>query len=146
MNQEKSEFLYKTYPEFFANRSLPITQSCMGFGLEIANGWFELLNSMCEEIYTVCEKEQLPKECYPAADQIKEKFAGLRVYFSFKKNTTGKDLNEFYKEIYKIVNKYEIKSESTCEICGDAGKIRGTGWLKTLCQNCNNVLDYSRES
>ena len=54
--------------------------------------------------------------------QIKEKFGTLRVYT----DTIDRELDE-------LIQVMEEKSEYVCEVCGDVGKIRSGGWIKTLC-------------
>jgi hypothetical protein len=55
--------------------------------------------------------------------QIKEKFGGLRFYCDFEWG-----LEE---------SKLEERSLSICEECGRPGKPRGGGWIKTLCDSCD---------
>lgn len=54
--------------------------------------------------------------------QVKEKFGGLRFY-------TGPANQKFYDAIEEA----ERQSFQTCEDCGKPGKVRGGGWLRTLC-------------
>lgn len=76
-------------------------------------------------------KEQLRKETYRVVNdacpqvvavQVKEKFGGLRFYYQ-----GGDDY------VYGLVTFAEMMSESTCEVCGDAGKSRGGPWVVTAC-------------
>ncbi len=65
----------------------------------------------------------VPDSCpQVVAVQVKEKFGGLRFYY---------DGGDQY--VYGLVSFAEIMSESTCEVCGDAGKSRGGPWVVTLC-------------
>lgn len=59
---------------------------------------------------------------YLKVAQIKEKFAGLRIYVDH-----GTD------RIWNIINDLEERSFKTCEMCGRPGSRRPTGWIKTLC-------------
>ena len=54
--------------------------------------------------------------------QIKEKFGELRFYYN-----GGDD------KIYGMVVMAEMWASHTCERCGDPGKLRAGGWMKTLC-------------
>ena len=123
------------------------------FGCEFGDGWYELIWNLCIEI----EKEYIQ---YPNAPELiiiqaKEKFGGLRLYVSFKDNPVSihaidilgqgtirakkPDVNdkEFCNRIYDIIDKYEIKSETVCEVCGKDGEIRNTtGWIQTRCNEC----------
>lgn len=63
-----------------------------------------------------------------AIHQIKEKFGALRFYTG----PCSDELNEMIAEA-------EHESERTCEYCGKLGRLRKGGWLKTLCDECNNA-------
>lgn len=54
--------------------------------------------------------------------QIKEKFGGLRFYYD------GGD-----SEISGMVRMAEAWADKTCEVCGNLGKSRSGGWVRTLC-------------
>jgi hypothetical protein len=59
-------------------------------------------------------------------DQVKEKFGTLHFYYS-----GGDDY------IRGLVHMAESISETTCEECGNQGKIRMDGWIRTLCEEHN---------
>ena len=61
-------------------------------------------------------------ETIPRAIQVKEKFGGLRFYM----NGGTESHNAF-------VSFAESMSDRTCEVCGERGKRRGGGWIRTLC-------------
>lgn len=54
--------------------------------------------------------------------QIKEKFGGLRLYTNY---------SDAY--IDGVISMASSMSESTCETCGQPGKMRGKGWYYTAC-------------
>lgn len=54
--------------------------------------------------------------------QIKEKFGGLRFYYD-----GGDD------QVYGMVQMAEVWAGHTCETCGERGKLRHGGWVRTLC-------------
>ena len=56
------------------------------------------------------------------ATQVKEKYGTLRFYYE-----GGDDY------VDGVVALAEYISGSTCETCGAPGKIRGSGWVRTLC-------------
>lgn len=90
--------------------------TCMElFGIECGPGWkklYEPLIAMCKE------KGSVPV-------QIKEKYGGLRFYVD-----QGDD------ELYDAIDAAEEESLRTCENCGQPGKIRSGGWIRTLCDAC----------
>lgn len=66
----------------------------------------------------------VPKACPPVRiAQIKEKFGTLRFYY---------DGGDEY--ISGMVRLAESVSAFTCEECGCPGTLRGSGWLRTLCE------------
>lgn len=54
--------------------------------------------------------------------QVKEKFAGLRVYTDY--------MND---ELEAVIRQAERESFTICEECGEPGKVRGRGWHYTSC-------------
>jgi hypothetical protein len=115
MKLELQEKLFNKYPNLYKQRHLPMTETCMNWGICTGPGWYNLIDELSSKL------EPMGVE----AVQVKEKLAGLRYYISF-----GND------EAYELINKAEEESYKICEECGEPGKIRGKVWLKTLCNKC----------
>lgn len=49
MKKELDEELCRKYPQIFLNRNKPHDESCMGRGFECEDGWFKLIDSLCEK-------------------------------------------------------------------------------------------------
>lgn len=129
MDDQLQSELYDKYPEMFSNKTKPITESCMAFGIECGSGWYDIINKLCYRIKNHEEHLKI-KEIYfePVKfDQIKEKFGLLRIYFSGGDNY-----------IKGLVNMAEDISETICENCGNKGKPNEKGWIATLCENCRS--------
>jgi ribosomal protein L37AE/L43A len=124
MNPKLTKKLFKKYPELFVGKDKPIKQSLIPLGLDCDDGWYDLIDKLCSDIYAYCEKTG---EEIPEATQVKEKYAGLRFY------THGTR-----KEIHDLIRKAEEESESICEECGKPSKIRKTksGWYYNRCDEC----------
>jgi hypothetical protein len=141
MNDELQNQLYEKYPDLFSNRNKSRMESCMCWGCEIGNGWYELLSSVCWSIIqhekNISERirvrnqnnipnDQADVEYIPVKfDQVKEKYGGLRVYFS------GGD--DYVDGVIGMAEEYSYK---VCEVCGNAGKPNKDGWISTLCESC----------
>lgn len=129
MKQELQNELFEKYPNLFSNKDKGIMQSCMSWGIECDDGWYDIIRSVCWQISqhekNIQEGFSRKKEEYQPVkfDQIKEKFGGLRIYFS------GGD--EF---VEGIVNMAEEISYKICEVCGNKGKPNEQGWIKTCCE------------
>jgi len=70
-------------------------------------------------------------------DQVKEKFGGLRYYYTLPKRVLSKDSGWTRDEIDGLVGAAEAECERTCEVCGDPSEgpnAEGGYWLHTLCE------------
>ena len=47
MNAELQNKLYEKYPDLFSNKNKDIMSSCMAWGIECNNGWYDILSSLC---------------------------------------------------------------------------------------------------
>jgi hypothetical protein len=83
----------------------------------VGPGWADILDQLDAELYAL-------NPDYKTV-QVKEKFGLLRVYLS---DTTEAE--------QQILYKYEEMSSKICEKCGQPGKARQGGWLRTLCGPC----------
>ena len=136
MKQELDKLLCEKYPKMLINRNKPMTETCMCWGFECGDGWFQILDSLMGNIqhhidwnnknfekgYT--QYKQVPQV---TLDQVKEKFGTLRFYY-----TGGDDY------ISGLVAMAESMSAVTCEQCGNPGTTGGQGWISTLCETHRN--------
>ena len=126
MNKELTEKLYKKYPKIFVQHDLDMRQTCMCWGFECNDGWYWLINSLCDSIQNYIENNKHCEICQVETIQVKEKFGSLNFYF------TGGD-----EYIGGMVHLAENQSYDICENCGSTNNIKQTdGWIKTLCENC----------
>ena len=125
MKQELDEYLCKTFPKMFVNRHAPMQETAMCWGFECGDGWFNIINHLCQNIQHHLDWKNKGGEVVPqvTVDQVKEKFGTLRFYY-----TGGDDA------IDGMVRMAESMSGVTCEICGDIGESTSSGWIKVLCE------------
>lgn len=134
MRKELDSKLTTEHPTLFADRFADMRTTCMCWGFECGDGWYDLLKEACdklEPILAAC-KEKDPegwKFGYYRASQVKEKYGTLRFYLS------GAPV-----ECDAIVDEAERKSAETCEECGKPGKVVGGGWLYCRCRECFQKL------
>lgn len=125
MNEEHTNYLFKRYPKLFPvkDRRDP-KKSLLYFGFECSDGWFELINKLCEDIQKEIDNDKQLEQI--TVVQIKEKFSRLRYYVDFGNQ-----------KIFDLIRKAESESGKICEECGNPGKLRDDlGWWKTLCDVC----------
>ena len=132
MKQELDKLLCEKYPKMMVNRNKPMQETCMCWGFECGDGWYNILDQLMGNIqhhidwnnknfekgYT--QYKQVPQV---TLDQVKEKFGTLRFYY-----TGGDDV------IDGMVRMAESMSGVTCEQCGSPGTTGGQGWITTLCE------------
>ena len=94
----------------------------MGCGSGIGMGWMPIV--------LWADKQLAEIDPHYRIDQIKEKFGGLRYYFSSDLIVEDQDSGH---RMYSIVAAAEQASMKTCEVCGEPGVTRKGGWIKTLC-------------
>ena len=63
MRQELQQKLFDKYPKIFADRTKPKTKTCMCWGLEVSDGWYDLIDVLCEALtYTYSTYLQIDEE------------------------------------------------------------------------------------
>jgi len=125
MSPENTKKLYDKYPKIFAQKDLTVQQSCMPWGFECGDGWYWLIDNLCDTMQRYInsnKKEQVE------ATQVKEKFGTLSFY------TTGSN-----RLIDGMLWLAEDLSGGICETCGSTKDVTQTsGWIKTICKECLN--------
>jgi hypothetical protein len=93
----------------------------------VGEGWMPIVRNLDKQLSAI--------DPYYTIEQVKEKFGGLRFYF-----TT--DLNERHEEMFDFVWAGERLSFRTCENCGSTENVRTQNlryWKKTLCKKCEEL-------
>ena len=127
--------LVEKYPKIFKDYGADVRVSNICFGMECRSGWGTLIDVLCQKIqHRIGSVGHDDKEALQVvASQIKEKFGGLRFYYSGGDDT-----------IEGMVQMAESLSYKICERCGASGKTISTnGWYSTRCKRC--ILDELTE-
>ena len=118
MNKELTDILVRDFPKLYQGVYKSPKDSCMSFGFEVGDGWFELIHNLSENIQYAEGGTEI------VATQVKEKFGTLRFYIG-----SGSD------EVYSIIESAEEHSSHICDVCGHDGTLRcGVGWYRTRCE------------
>jgi hypothetical protein len=127
MTENKTNILKVAFPNFIHEN----------FYVECADGWFDLIAEVCQ--YAESKSKHIH------AQQIKEKFGLLRIYFDCDYDENGEPLvsREVMEEIYSFVNNKEHESKRVCEDCGiklieeNQAKQEDLGyWIRNVCVPC----------
>lgn len=122
MKKELQLKLVSDFPQIFQDFRGDPTKTCMAWGLEVGDGWHDLIRRLCEDVMTMN-----PPETFKAL-QVKEKFGGLRFYVAGGSQ-----------EISNRIDAAERESYKTCETCGSTESVTSTGsWITTLCEGCRS--------
>ena len=142
MKQELDELLCTKYPKMMVNRNKDMKETCMCWGFECGDGWFNILDQLMGNIQHHIDWKNQQKEKFDRGegcpqvtlDQVKEKFGTLRFYY-----TGGDDY------ISGMVSLAESMTGVTCESCGNIGERRGGGWVHTYCTPCEEARELARK-
>ena len=147
MKLELDKLLCEKYPKMMVNRNKDMKETCMCWGFECGDGWFNILDQLMSNIQHHIDWKEKQRnwavtfnskakpeefrevpELIPQVtlDQVKEKLGTLRFYY------TGGD-----EYIRGMVTMAEAMSGTTCETCGNVGQFRGKGWFYTSCDEHN---------
>jgi len=119
--KDEEQAIFDKYPKLFRQVTLPMTETCMCWGLECGTGWYKIIDSMCAEL---TEKYDGKLEL----SQVKEKLGTLTVYFDIIDDSVKSQ------EIWDLLSKYVQESSVTCEKCGNKATTETiNGWICTLC-------------
>lgn len=109
----------------------------MCWGFAHGDGWYDIIDAACASIqnyidwkrssddFRLMSDEEFNQNHQPVAAQVKEKFGGLRFYV---------DNCDDY--VRGVISMAETMSLRVCETCGNAGKRRSDGWVRTICDGC----------
>jgi len=135
MSPELEKQLYDKYPKIFVEKDKSIQESCMAFGIETPDDWYDIIDTLCHALtYTYSTVmsidvedglklglEPLDKyykdgkdyvyrvECpQVVTEQVKEKYGTLRFYYRLDYNNDINYLLETkkYPQLETILNKF----------------------------------------
>jgi hypothetical protein len=126
--------LIDKWPKLFVEAAMTPFESCMGRGIECWEGWFPLLDKLCEHLQNISDswKNQI------IFKQVKSKFAHLTVYWVFEHPEKVTDFDKGM--IVGIISAYSGLSADICEVCGRPGKRVNSGsWTYAECPECTET-------
>jgi hypothetical protein len=135
MKQELDEYLCKVFPKIFAERNLPMQETAMCWGFDCGDGWFNIINQLCQNIQHHIDWKNKEKEVVAqvVVSQVKEKYGTLRFYYSGGDDT-----------IDGMVSMAASMSGVTCEECGNIGEPNNGGWIKVLCETHREEREFGK--
>ena len=175
MNKHLDDYLCKKYPEIFADRNKPMTETCMCWGFDHDNGWFFLIDRLCSSIQHhidnppwvykktfgvrmgrawdfVIRKLHLPTRFYCGIKDMMEPGVIPQVVAGqVKEKWAG--LHFYYtggdETIHGMVRLAESMSYAICENCGVMNELvnrNNRGWIQTTCPCCTKDKESHLEN
>jgi len=127
MKKELDEKLCEDFPLLYRDRNAGIHRTCMSWGFECEDGWFQLIYDLSAKLEPMIQQfiiDNPGEDAVPCASQVKEKYGTLRFYTTLITD-----------EMSDAIDRAEKKSGTICAVCGEPGKVRNTtGWMRTLCK------------
>lgn len=123
MSPELDNRLVTTFPNLYRQRYLSMRETCMCWGFEHGDGWFQIIWDLSEKLERMILALPEDQREHCSASQVKEKFGLIRFYLDGETD-----------EMTAAIQEAEDRSAVTCETCGAPGKLTGTGWLRTACE------------
>lgn len=96
----------------------------------VGKGWWLIIQELHQDL--------LKLDPYYTISQVKEKFGGLRYYYSPSRKGNGSYAlsADAQQKMEELVAEAEKRCWKTCEVCGEEGEpgvTKGGYWIKTLC-------------
>lgn len=160
MNQELDDYLAKRYPQFIKSRKESPASSAMQYGFQCGDGWFNLLNMLCESIenhiYNLKRNNEFNqgqldlanagkleqmhdwmRDIYEKGELVIKKVPDISVeevkekFGQLRFSVKGAD-----DSIRGMIQMASAMSATICEECGKPGKLSSTktGWIRVLCK------------
>ena len=157
MKKELEDKLFKKYPKIFKQRKDPMTQTAMCWGISTDDGWYTIIDCLCDNMQYIIDEGIKTYHYYPfgrfigglfsnaklvgrwktekvpqvEAIQVKEKFGGLRFYYTGGSERTS-----------ELIHFVESLSYRVCETCGSTKDVtQTTGWIYSICQECQDKAE-----
>ena len=150
------------YDNLYKERTLPMSETCMCWGLSVGDGWLPLIDKVSSMLNSPVYSSTISlkdgddyimfhyKYPYVVMKQVKEKFGLLRIYYECEFpeiNNLPKHIKELpenkiklndivsksYSYVDGVIDFAEHLSGTICEVCGEDGELREGSWSKTLC-------------
>lgn len=160
MKKEFDDYLVKRYPNLFRERNAPANKTSMVYGFQCGDGWFNLLNMLCESIDNHIKSIERNNKFnqrqldLAAANKMDEMHDWMRTAYEkgelvIKKipDVTVVEVKEKFGElrfsvkgadeqVHGMINMANSMSSTICEECGKPGKLSNTnsGWIRVLCK------------
>jgi hypothetical protein len=171
MKSELQKKLFDKYPKLFRQKNLSCKETCMCWGIETPDSWYNILDCLCWKIQTRIDHppSHVKKTIFGKLFGWLFKLIGLRMqtydicYKLVKEEIPQIEFTQV-KEKFGTLRCYtrgyldwaeecismaEALTSTVCAICGSTKNVKSTsGWVAYLCEDCmkkENRIPYEEE-
>ena len=166
MKVELQKQLFEKYPKIFRQKDLSMKETCMCWGFECGDGWYNILDCLCAGIQNYIDNHnEKAEEALKYQAMHKSNSGKIPEWFVIHHLTETGDLVgvdvsimpqveaaqvkekfgtlRFYTQghydavIGALVAFAERMTECTCEQCGNPGDYQTGGWCRVICEPCD---------
>lgn len=129
MRDELNKILQEKYPDILSDMYGDMSQTCMAFGIECPDTWYNLINDTLEGL----TKVQKDFDVKIKAQQIKEKYGTLRFYYGVSYGPSWSTKPIYTNILFEKIARAFYK-----------GKLKNVKWIKTLFFKAFRSKKYKR--
>jgi hypothetical protein len=160
MKKEFDDYLVKRYPQLFRERHAHPSTTQMNWGFQCGDGWFNIINALCESIENHIKQIKLSNEFnkkqldLAAENKMDQMFEWMRIAYE-KGQLKIKEVPDVVvdgvkekmgqlrfsvkgadDEVRGMISMASTICSTVCEECGKPGKLSNTnsGWIRVLCK------------
>lgn len=160
MNAELEQKIYSIDEVFFRERDYDKTITCMCWGIECGDGWYEPIKGFVERVAVLNSALKSVNMCI-VCEQMKSKWSEFTCYWGIEAMNDDNQTVELDEKGDRLcqavdsmmrdtVNRCELECSKTCEICGKhepsgRGIMVCGSWLTVKCTECVNRENRKEE-
>jgi hypothetical protein len=143
-DDNRNNAFFRLYPLIFRAYGQPerYRSPLATWGIEFSvTGWMQLMDGQfrwLEHEAVQLKSHGFPDDQIPLIVQVKEKFGGLCVYTHHVPSMLQDDFRARYEALSEAAGQ-------TCVMCGDPGTERCDGWIRVMCDRCEEKHQGGQE-
>ena len=128
MKKEFDKYLVESFPNLYKDRHADMSVTCMCWGFECGDGWFDIIKELSTNLESEILKETEQNRDMFRASQVKQKLGSLRFY-----------LTHYTPKMEELIFITEKISQTVCESCGrgNATQRKKSGYIYVSCDECD---------
>lgn len=138
MKKELDELLCLKYPKIFRDRNAPMTETCMCWGFDIGDGWFNIIDCLCASIQNYIDFQAKERKFQLERQEIKDK--GYPAVVKMLQGTKVMALHPDYENAKKIMIDDIVIPEEVNQVVAVQVKEK-LGTLRFYYEGGNDIID-----